>query len=134
MNTRPLSPRSFRFALWLALFAALAQFALGLQSAHHQARMLAAGSDWQEICTVDGIVRLASDTGRANDEESSLSTNAGSCVLCAASSLAGTPPATHPVAHLQSTGDTATFPLAAAPRLVARFAPRPPGQGPPLQS
>lgn len=133
MNTRPLSPRTFRLALWLALFAVLAQFALGFQSARHQAGMLAAGSDWQEICTADGIVSLASDTGSDSDD-TGLSASAGTCALCAASGLVAAPPAPLVVARPSISNSAGTFPTASAHPLAARFAPRPPGQGPPLHA
>lgn len=133
MNTRPLSPRTFRLAFWLALFAALVQLALGFQSARHQAGMLAAGSDWQEICSADGIVSLASDTSGDSDD-TGLSASAGTCALCAASGLVAAPPASQVVARPSITCSAVGFPTANAPAPTARFAPRPPGQGPPLHA
>lgn len=133
MNTRPLSPRSFRVALWLALFAALVQLALGFQSARHQAGMLAAGSDWQEVCTADGLISLASDSDGERDD-TGLSASTGNCALCAASGIAAAPPAPIILARPSAIGSVAAFSPNRTPTIATRFAPRPPGQGPPLRA
>jgi len=100
-------------ALRLAIFAALAQLALGIASAQHQARMLAgAMSTWAAICTSDGVqyINLDSPLGKAPAGEETVRLLGGMhCAVCAAALL-------HPVPA--QAGGLAAAPAVAAERLM----------------
>lgn len=114
MNPRGiLTPRTWHLALRLAIFAVLAQLALGIASAQHQARMLAAGPGaWEAICTPDGVEYISLDAllGEAPAGEDTTRLSGGMhCAVCAAALLDPAPAQAHGLA---------AAPTAAADRLV----------------
>jgi hypothetical protein len=132
------SSARFQLALRLALFAALAQLALGFASAQHQARMLAAGPDaWEEICTPNGIEYVSLDAlldGAPADGNPAPFAAGQHCAVCAAATLDPLPasapaPLPAPAAH-----PATTLPLPHHPPLAGALALRPPPRAPPLVS
>ncbi len=128
MNPRGiLSPLTWHLALRLALLAALAQLALGIASAQHQARMLAgAMNTWAAICTADGVqyINLDSPLGKTPAGEDSVRLIGGmQCAVCAAALLDPVP--------TQARGLVAA-PTAAAKRLMPPTTLAPPAAAPGL--
>ncbi len=138
MTSLPRTSRRIGLALRLALFALFAQLALGVVSAAHHARMLAAGAGVPvEVCTPAGIelVTLAGDGSPATPDDDGLPGYAGSqCAICAVAAL--TPlayvPST-PVAPAPDATRGAVLPPVGEPHARPSALP-PPSQAPPRLS
>ncbi len=122
----------------MALFAVVAQLALGVASAQHQARMLAAGPDaWEEICTPSGIEYVRLDSlldGPPPDDGGTRLSGGLHCAVCAAALLDPLPGAATPNVPLGEPGGSIARALPATPRLASALQLRPPVRAPPLLS
>ncbi|THF58614.1 hypothetical protein E6O51_16615 [Pseudothauera rhizosphaerae] len=133
------SSRSWRLALRLALFAVLAQLALGIASTQHQARMLAAGPQaWEAICTPAGIeyVDLDALTGEPPLDDAAARLAGGmQCAVCAAAALSAAPLAQPPAfAPFEPFAAALPQPIPAVALPAPALALRPPPRAPPALS